>query len=288
MTVEYTELVYLEAGDFVTATLNWNDSSDFDFLLIHAGDPYDFDSCIFNAAAATGSKPEHFEGYIPSDGWYELVVEWFEGPGTDVEFDMFFAVLYDEIYTNTVAAGELMEVDISTLSANDGVYLVTTTSAGWNFDHTINTRFAFDGSAPVITTDSGDYIIEIGDSVDLLWNFTDYTEGTYEILVDSVNAVGGVFTGEGQATYTYVSTTNGTFEIEIIVTDMFGAVATDLLTITVNPEATTDPTTTDPTTTDPTTTDPTEDEPFIAGYGFMSLAAFSAVALLALRKKFRK
>lgn len=272
---EYTELVYLEAGDYVTGTLDWSDGSDFDFLLIDAADPYDFDSCIFDAAAATGSKPEHFEGYIPYTGWFELVVEWYEGPGTDVEFTMFFAILYDEIYTNSVAAGELMEVDMTAIgTATDGVYLVTTTSAGWNFDHTINTRFVYDTTDPTISTEAVDATIDLNKTMDFMWEISDLNGGTYEVFLDGVSVADGEFTGDYNVSYTFDPSVNGTFVIELEVTDAAGHEVSDEVTITVNAEYV-----------EPTTEPP---KPGIAGFGFMSLAVFSAAALMVLRKKIRK
>jgi hypothetical protein len=234
MIVEYTELVYLEAGDYVTGTLDWSDASDFDFLLIHAGDPYAFDSCIFNSAGATSSKPEHFEGYIPSTGWYEIVVEWYDGPGTDVTFDMFFAVLYDEVYSETVYAGTLMEVDMGAIGADEGMYLVTTTSAGWNFDHTINTRFIYDITDPTIVTDAVDETIDYADIVNFVWNATDFGGATYEILVNSEVVEAGAFSGDKQVTYAFQGLVEGVNHILLNVTDYREVSVTHEVDITVN------------------------------------------------------
>ncbi len=232
MHVEYTEVVYLEAGDYVTGTLDWDDSSDFDFLLIHAGDPYDFDSCIFGAAAATSSKPEHFEGYIPSTGYYEIVVEWFDGPGTDVEFDMFFAILYDEMYSETAYPGDLMEVDMSTLAADDGTYLVTTTSAGWNFDHTINTRFIYDTSDPVFDAVPEDASFAYGQSIDLAWNISDSVSFDYTISLGTTELDTGSLEEDGTVSYTFTPTVLGENTITMTVVDSVGHESTDTVVIT--------------------------------------------------------
>ncbi|MHA1521635.1 MAG: S8 family serine peptidase [Promethearchaeota archaeon] len=229
---EYTKMVYLYAGDFVSGTLDWSDSSDFDFLLIHAGDPYDFDSCIFDAAAATGSKPEHFEGYIPEDGLYEIVVEWFDGPGTDVEFNMFFAVLYDEVYYDSVLPGDLMEVNMTDLGVNEGTYLVTTTSSGWNFDHTINTRFIYDIGAPIVDVESA-----VGAYQE--WNEFSFTvdeasEGFYEVWNEDCLLAEGEVGGFEFVYFEFFGWAMGDFTFDIYVEDMFGYNTTTTMDVFIN------------------------------------------------------
>lgn len=217
---EYTKEVYLEAGQYVSGTLDWSDTSDFDFLLILKGDAYDYANDVFSGAASTLSHPEHFEGYITVTGWYELVVEWYDGPGTDVTFNYVFSILGDDVYSTNVLAGTAMTVNMTDIGASQGTYLVTTTSAGWNFENTINTRFIYDTGAPVI-----DAPAQVGAYQE--WNtFSFYideaSEGIYEVYNGECLVAAGSFSGSGYVDFDFFGYELDAFDFTVIVEDMFG------------------------------------------------------------------
>ncbi|UYP45189.1 hypothetical protein NEF87_001474 [Candidatus Lokiarchaeum ossiferum] len=232
MTIEASYTVFLNEGDYAVGELDWSDDSDFDLLIIRAGDPYDFDSDIFGQSA-TGAKPEHFEGVIPSTGLYEIVIEWFDNPSgpADVEYYLSFSVLGDVVYTANVDPGDLMNFDLEAAGVSEGTYLVTTSTAGWNFDHTVSTKFLYDTSAPVIEF-IGDSEVEQTDTISLLFDVSDTCKsGNYTLLQDGVEVDTGDF--EDLVSYDFTGTAIGTYEFELIADDEFGYSASETVDIDV-------------------------------------------------------
>ena len=219
---EYTEIVSLNEGDFVSGTLTWDDTSDFDYLLIPAGAPYDFDSDIFGAPAATGANPEHFEGLIPATGDYELVVEYYDGSLAPVNFLMEFSVLFDEVSYSSVEPGDVMSANFTELGLDEGIYAYSTSTSGWNFEHTFNGKIIYDLSAPEIS-DNGDLEVEGNDTITAEWDVIDLSgEGTYIVFVDGVQAETGAFSNSMPVGYDFSSSSLGEYEVSINATDLLG------------------------------------------------------------------
>jgi hypothetical protein len=264
---EYSHEVFLQAGDYVVADLDWDDPAiDYDFLLIPDGYPVSFENCYFNAAGGSSNKPEHFEGMIDQEGLYHIIVEYFDGPGTgqDSDFEMVFSIIGDPIYNSQGEAGEAMTFNFKETGQDNGLYIISSSSGGWNFDRAFNGKVIYDSSVPLIETEIVDTTIDFTASLDLLWNITDDNAGTYEVLIDSVIALEGEFVGEDQVNYIFEGTTEGEFNILLIVTDHAGNSFSDEVVITVNRE------------------------PGIFGYGGMTFALLSVATLITLRKKIRK